>query len=245
MTGSFAPAATPRALGYRMPAEWERHEATWLAWPHNPEDWPGKFQAIPWVYAEIVRLLAARERVHILVEDAKAQRRARGILERAGANLDRVSFHLWPTNRSWTRDSGPIFVRNAEGRVGITNWRFNAWAKYSNWQLDDQVPGRVAGLLGLPEWKPSVEVGRRPGAPAGAGRRVHRHQWRRDSADHRGVPAERGAAAESGREPGANGAGVSRFSGHRQVIWLGRELRATIRMGMWTIFPGSLGMRRL
>ena len=81
-----------------------------------------------------------------------------GILERAGANLDRVSFHLWPTNRSWTRDSGPIFVRNAAGQVGIINWRFNAWAKYSNWQLDDKVPGRVAKLLGLPEWKPTVEV---------------------------------------------------------------------------------------
>jgi agmatine deiminase len=141
-----------------MPAEWERHEATWLAWPHNCDDWPGKFQAIPWIYAEIVRLLAARERVHILVEDAKAEGRARGILERAGANLDRVSFHLWPTNRSWTRDSGPIFVRNGEGKVGITNWRFNAWAKYSNWQLDDQAPGRVAGLLGLPEWQPAVEL---------------------------------------------------------------------------------------
>ncbi|MGP8268949.1 MAG: agmatine/peptidylarginine deiminase [Terracidiphilus sp.] len=158
MTESLAPAATPRALGYRMPAEWERHEATWLAWPHNPEDWPGKFQVIPWVYAEIVRLLAARERVQILVEDAKAQRRVDGILERAGANLDRVSFHLWPTNRSWTRDSGPIFVRNAAGQVGLINWRFNAWAKYSNWQLDDKVPGRVAKLLGLPEWKPTVEV---------------------------------------------------------------------------------------
>ena len=150
--------STPRELGYRMPAEWERHEATWLAWPHNPDDWPGKFQAIPWVYAEIVRLLAARERVHILVEDAKAHGRALGILERAGANLDRVSFHLWPTDRSWTRDSGPIFVRNGEGQVGITNWRFNAWAKYSNWRLDDQVPGRVAELPGLPEWQPTAEL---------------------------------------------------------------------------------------
>jgi len=127
------------------------------AWPHNPEDWPGKFQAIPWLYAEIVRLLAARERVHLLVEDAKAQQRAHGILERAGANLEQVSFHLWPTNRSWTRDSGPIFVRNGEGKVGITNWRFNAWAKYSDWPLDDQLPGRVTELLGLPEWQPAVE----------------------------------------------------------------------------------------
>jgi agmatine deiminase len=157
MSASFAHEATPRELGYTMPAEWERHEATWLAWPHNPEDWPGKFQAIPWVYAEVVRLLSARERVHILVNDAKAEKRARGILERAGANLDRVSFHVWPTNRVWTRDSGPIFVRNSEGRVGVTNWRFNAWAKYSDWQLDDQVPGRVTELLGLTAWQPFIQ----------------------------------------------------------------------------------------
>jgi agmatine deiminase len=149
---------TPRELGYRMPAEWERHEATWLAWPHNPEDWPGKFQAVPWVYAEIVRLLSTRERVHILVDDLKSEFRAKGILERAGANLDQVTFHSWPTNRVWTRDSGPIFVRNGEGRVALTNWHFNAWAKYPDWQLDDQVPGRVAGLVGVPEWQPSVEM---------------------------------------------------------------------------------------
>jgi agmatine deiminase len=148
---------TPHQLGYRMPAEWEPHEATWLAWPHNPDDWPGKLQAIPWLYAEIVRLLSAHEQVQILVDDAKAGHRAQGILERAGANLDRIAFHQWPTNRSWTRDSGPIFVSNPEGRVAVTNWRFNAWAKYSDWQLDDQLPGRVAALLGLPEWQPSVE----------------------------------------------------------------------------------------
>jgi agmatine deiminase len=164
MTAFFAPGAltsgkTPQEQGYRMPAEWERHEATWLAWPHNPEDWPGKFQTIPWVYAEIVRLLSARERVHILVDDAKAERHASGILERDGANLDRVSFHLWPTDRVWTRDSGPIFVRkdgvrNGEGQLAVTNWQFNAWAKYPDWHLDDQVPGRVTELLGLPEWQP-------------------------------------------------------------------------------------------
>jgi agmatine deiminase len=150
--------STPRELGYRMPAEWERHEATWLAWPHNPDDWPGKFQTIPWVYAEIVRLLSAHEQVHILVDDAKAQQRASGILERAGANLDRVSFYQWPTNRVWTRDSGPIFVRNTEGSIAITDWRFNAWAKYPNWQLDDRIPGRVSAFLRLPEWQPMVEL---------------------------------------------------------------------------------------
>ena len=152
------PASTPHELGYRMPAEWEPHEATWLAWPHNPEDWPGKFHPIPWVYAEIVRLLSARERVHILVEDKKAQQRANSILERAGANLDQVSFYAWPTDRSWTRDTGPIFIRNAEGRVAVTNWRFNGCAKYSDWLLDDQVPGRVAELLGISAWQPSIQI---------------------------------------------------------------------------------------
>jgi agmatine deiminase len=147
----------PRALSYRMPAEWEPHEATWLAWPHNPEDWPGKFSPIPWIYAEIVRLLAAREQVHLIVEDAAAQRRVQGILKRAGANLDQVLFHEWPTDRGWTRDSGPIFVRNASGQIAITNWHFNAWAKYPDWHLDDQLPGRVADLLGLPHWQPAVQ----------------------------------------------------------------------------------------
>ena len=148
---------TPRELGYRMPAEWEPHEATWLAWPHNAEDWPGKFQSIPWLYVEIVRLLAARERVHLIVENAAAERRVKSMLERAGANLEQVSFHRWPTDRGWMRDSGPIFVRNAEGRVAITNWRFNAWAKYSDWHLDDKLPGRVAKLLGCPQWQPFVQ----------------------------------------------------------------------------------------
>ena len=149
---------TPRKLGYRMPAEWEPHQATWLAWPHNPEDWPGKFQTIPWLYAEIVRLLAAHEQVHFLVENAKAEERAASVLRRAGANLDRVSFHLWPTNRGWTRDSGPIFIKNTSGQVAITDWRFNAWAKYSDWQLDDRIPARVAELLGLPAWEPAVRL---------------------------------------------------------------------------------------
>lgn len=152
------PTGTPRQLGYRMPAEWEPHEATWLAWPHNPEDWPGKFPAIPWLYAEIVRMLSARERVQLIVEDEKMQRRVAGMLKRAGANLDLVSFHQWPTDRGWTRDSGPIFVRDADGQLAITNWRFNAWAKYDDWHLDDQLPGRVTELLSLPEWQPAIEV---------------------------------------------------------------------------------------
>ncbi|HEV2326538.1 MAG TPA: agmatine deiminase family protein [Terracidiphilus sp.] len=146
-----------------MPAEWEPHSATWLAWPHNPQDWPGKFQSIPWLYAEIVRLLAAREGIELIVEDAKAEQRITSMLRRACATLDRVRFHQWPTDRGWTRDSGPIFVRNAQGQIAITNWRFNGWAKYPDWPLDDQLPGRIAALLGLPEWQPSIDFpGREP-----------------------------------------------------------------------------------
>src|ERR1700739_109479 len=148
---------TPREQGYRMPAEWAPHAATWIAWPHNPKDWPGKFQPIAWGYADIVRHLASVEDVHILVNDAAAQQRATGLLKRAGASLGRVHFHQWPTNRVWTRDSGPIFVRNAAtGNTAITNWKFNAWAKYDDWQLGDQIPERVAKLLQLPEWTPEV-----------------------------------------------------------------------------------------
>lgn len=151
---------TPRQHGFRMPAEWAPHAATWIAWPHNADDWPGKFQPIPWVYAEIVRHLASVEEVHILINSVEAQRRAHRILSRAGANLSRVHFHLWPTNRVWTRDSGPIFVRSQAGEVAITNWKFNAWAKYNNWRLDDQNPGRISELLNMREWQPEFN-GRR------------------------------------------------------------------------------------
>lgn len=160
---------TPREHGYRMPAEWERHTATWIAWPRNASDWPGKFQPIPWVYAEIVRHLSRVERVEILVQDEAASQRAHGMLKRAGANLANVRLHTWPTNRVWTRDSGPIFVKktgtkpsDAEPSLAITNWKFNAWAKYPDWQDDNQIPERVAGLLDLPCWSPVVETANGP-----------------------------------------------------------------------------------
>jgi agmatine deiminase len=150
----------PREHGFRMPGEWAEHAGTWIAWPHNASDWPGKFQAIPWVYADIVRHLSGVEDVHILVDDAAAEKRARGILSRSGAHLKRVHFHQWPTDRVWTRDSGPIFVKNPQGETAITNWKFNAWAKYDNWRLDNQIPDHVANLLALPEWKPTVREDR-------------------------------------------------------------------------------------
>ena len=103
-----------------MPAEWSPHAATWIAWPHNPEDWPNKFQPIPWVYCEIVRHLSQVEDVHILVNDESDQRRALNMLRRQGGNAARLHFHCWRTDRVWLRDSGPIFVKNAEGEVALT-----------------------------------------------------------------------------------------------------------------------------
>jgi agmatine deiminase len=150
------------STNYRMPAEWSPHAATWIAWPHNAEDWPGKFQPIPWVYSEIVRHLSRVEDVHILVNDLAAERRATNLLRRAGANLARLHFHHWPTDRVWLRDSGPIFVKkmtesstkHPQGELAITNWHFNAWAKYDNWRRDDQIPNHVAKLYNMPQLQP-------------------------------------------------------------------------------------------
>jgi agmatine deiminase len=145
--------STPRELGFRMPAEWEPHEATWLAWPHERSDWPGKFAPIPWVYCEVVRLLARFERVRILISDAKAEAVAREQLEKSGAPLDAVEFIHCPTNRSWTRDYCPLFVKNAGGEVAATRWRFNGWAKYKNHRKDNAVPDAIIPHLGVRSWE--------------------------------------------------------------------------------------------
>ena len=139
-----------------MPAEWTPHAATWIAWPHNPEDWPGKFQPIPWVYCEIVRHLSRVEDVHILVNDAAAQKRATQMLARQHANLTHVHFHRWHTDRVWLRDSGPIFVKNLKNETALTNWRFNAWAKYPNWHHDDKIPTHIAMLYKMQAFEPAI-----------------------------------------------------------------------------------------
>jgi len=132
-----------------MPAEWEHHEATWIGWPHNRSDWPGKFAVIPWVYGEIVRKLASGELVRIIVNSKEHETRARRVLSRAGVDPSRVEFFRFPTNRGWTRDFGPMFVRRRD-KVAIQKFRFNAWAKYPDWQKDDRVSERAAKSLGLP-----------------------------------------------------------------------------------------------
>jgi agmatine deiminase len=154
-----------------MPAEWEPHDATWLAWPHYRDDWPGKFEPIPWVYAEIIRHLSRHERLELIVANAASEKRARKTLDRANAFTDNVRFHRWPTNRVWTRDSGCTFVLGpcGDGRprpskpsgarqpphaLAAIKWRFNAWAKYSNYQHDEKIGSHMAKATGSHELQP-------------------------------------------------------------------------------------------
>ena len=139
-----------------MPAEWEPHEATWLAWPHNRTDWPGKLAAVQWVYGEIVRKVAPGETVRILARSAEESARVRRLLRRIGLGLDnRVELFRVPTDRSWTRDCGPLFVRRdgapprVPPAVSILRFRFDAWARYDDWRKDDRVPLHVAKALDL------------------------------------------------------------------------------------------------
>jgi len=183
---------TPAALGNRMPAEWEPHTATWLAWPHYHGDWPGKFDPIPWVYAEIIRNLSRHERVELIVNDAKSERQVRKLLARSNALSPNVRFHRQPTNRVWLRDSGCIFVTpmqpgfarpDSRGRLSAhehreghdfsradhrqrmtgalapegllaTKFRFNAWAKYSNWRHDEKIGALMAQTAHSQEIRP-------------------------------------------------------------------------------------------
>lgn len=131
-----------------MPAEWAPHAATWIAWPHNESDWPGKLAPIRWVYGEFVRQLARHERVRILVSNDDVEREARETLELVSAALDNVDFVRVATNRSWTRDTGAIFVQR-DGKKVATEWRFNAWAKYDDWQLDQKVARAIADAAGV------------------------------------------------------------------------------------------------
>jgi agmatine deiminase len=137
-----------------MPAEWEPHRATWIAWPHFEPDWPGKLALIPWVYGEIVRALAGSEPIHILCHSEEGRESAQAILATKAVSTSCVRFHLVPTDRSWVRDSGPTGVVDASGAVALVNWAFNGWAKYHNWRQDAEVGRAIAGLAGLPRIEP-------------------------------------------------------------------------------------------
>jgi agmatine deiminase len=149
----------PSQLGFHMPAEWEPHRATWLAWPHQLDDWPGKFAPIPWVYGEIVRHLHRREDVRILVNDADGQRQAESVLDNLDLDRSRISFWHIPTDRTWTRDYGPLFLTAGGGANAIVNFAFNGWAKYDNWQRDDAVTRQINDKLRRTMWQPSRALG--------------------------------------------------------------------------------------
>ena len=144
-----------------MPAEWEPHRATWIAWPHHEPDWPEKFAPIPWVYAEIARAIALHEPVEILCQSETVVESARMMLTAHGARLDRIRLHVVPTDRVWLRDSAPIAVQDASRNVVLLDWKFNAWAKYDNWTLDDRAGEAIASLTGLPREEPRTEDGER------------------------------------------------------------------------------------
>jgi agmatine deiminase len=141
-----------------MPAEWERHEATWIGWPQNLTDWPGKFSPITWVYGEIVRKLTQGELVRILVDSKNVEEKASRALVKVGVDAARVEFFRFPTNRGWTRDSGPMFIKTGKNykECRILRFGFSAWAKYPNWQKDCKVPERASASLEIPAVDPIV-----------------------------------------------------------------------------------------
>jgi agmatine deiminase len=146
---------TPRAQAFRMPAEWERHEATWIAWPHNQEDWPGRFEPIPWVYGEIVRKLSQVERVRILMQSDEVEYNARNVLEKCGVQWEAIEFYPMETDRVWARDFAPLFVRNGR-EVAAVKWRFNGWAKYENHVRDEAAGLAIPKLVSKDWWEPGI-----------------------------------------------------------------------------------------
>lgn len=148
--------------GVRWPAEWEPHDATWISWPHNEADWPGNFEPIPLVFAEIVHALHTHERVEILCHDASVRANVTSCLAARGVDSARYRLHLVPTDRSWLRDSAPTSVQNGAGTVKLVRWGFNAWAKYENFSLDQKIGAAIADVAGL--------ALREPQRPDGKGR---------------------------------------------------------------------------
>ncbi len=150
MTSKPTHTQTPAALGYRMPAEWEPQAAVWLSWPHRRATWPGGFRPIPAKFAEIAALISRFEDVRINAE-RPLHARIRAALNRARADLARVTLLPHPTDDAWCRDHGPIFVKHARtGEVAVTDWKFNAWGeKYPRWTRDNAIPARTARALGL------------------------------------------------------------------------------------------------
>jgi agmatine deiminase len=176
MPPNTSPGAAPAALGFAMPAEWEPHAATWLSWPHNAGDWPGKFAVIPWVYGEMARKIAAGEKIRLLIRHEKDGQFARRVFKNAGVDLRKIQFVTHPTDRGWTRDTGPTFVRKAKSGkqkadTAIVHFHFNGWAKYGNYHKDARIPATAARLLRQPLFH--AAAGGRPFTIEGGGIEVN------------------------------------------------------------------------
>lgn len=151
-------AQTPKQLGFQFPAEFEKHTATWLSWPHKEASWPGKIESIYPAYSFFVKILAQSEHVHINVADPVMKTKALEHLSRVGANLLAIQFHFNPTNDAWCRDHGPAFLINKkEKKKAIIDWGYNAWGgKYPPYDLDDVIPTRIANDLKLQVFNPGI-----------------------------------------------------------------------------------------
>jgi agmatine deiminase len=136
-------------LKFEIIPEWFPHEATWLGWPHNKSDWPGKVAAIPWVYGEIARYISREEKVRIIVEDKNHEAKAKKVLKAVDANFDNIEFYKLKTDRGWMRDSGPAFAKDEKGRVSAVHFRFNAWAKYDNFKKDEKLPKFISDKFNI------------------------------------------------------------------------------------------------
>lgn len=215
-------ARTPWARGFRMPAEWEPHEATWIAWPHNRTDWPGKLAAVRWAYGELVRTVVPGERVRILANSPAHEAQARRMLTRVGVDLSGVEFFRFRTNRSWTRDYGPLFVTRsgAQADPAIVGFRFNGWARYPDWELDTLVPERAGRALGVRLFRPNSN-----------GRPVVLEGGSIDANGRGTVLATEECLLDQStqvRNPGLSRRGMERvlreYLGATNVLWLGRGI---------------------
>ena len=208
---------TSRAGARRMPAEWERHDATWIAWPHHEPDWPGKLDAIPPVYGEIVRALAATERVEILCQNEEIEESARRILEAHSVPPGAYRLHRVPTDRSWLRDSAPTVVIRADGKPELVNWDFNAWAKYDNYSRDVKVGTAIERITGLERIEPLCPNGKRLVLEGGgievngAGKLLVTEEWLLSGSQIRNPGMSRDDYEHAFRE----------FLGVTETVWLG------------------------
>jgi len=151
---------TPAALGYRMPAEWEPHEGTWLAWPKDPITWPNRVRQVETIFEQMIETLLPHEKVHLLVDSEKQQEKIEHQLQARRMNLKNMDWVQVPTVDAWIRDYGPNFVvGHKQGKAGLAmnHWIFNAWGnKYEELKADTEIPKKIEPVLKVPRFEPGV-----------------------------------------------------------------------------------------